>query len=340
MIKHFIYILILGIFLNNCKEKTDLSKESFLLVLAKKGEVVLMRNNQEMTIEVSSFVMKGDTIRTGEASGMDLEFPNGALLRMKEKTTISINSILSQEDTQVEIALNRGKIFSKIKNKLKEKESFRIKTPTMIAGVRGTEFSVSEEEIPKVMVLEGEVSTEKESLPISSVSAGKKAEGQALEISDLSPEEKKELESDSVSLIPSTAEFKENSQKLLIDFKESQKTLIESQKTKNQDELKEQKERNQTELESQKESNRENLNTQKEKNNEELGNQTGKDKTNLNEQKESGKKAGNDIKSKGKEELSGVKKEAESEKEKINNTKNSMDAIKNPNLLESVKPKK
>jgi hypothetical protein len=64
MIKHFIYILILGIFLNNCKEKTDLSKESFLLVLAKKGEVVLMLNNQEMAIEVSSFIMKGDTILT------------------------------------------------------------------------------------------------------------------------------------------------------------------------------------------------------------------------------------------------------------------------------------
>jgi hypothetical protein len=340
MIKHFIYILILGIFLNNCKEKADLSKESFLLVLAKKGEVVLLRNNQEMAIEASNFVMKGDTIRTGEASAVDLEFPNGALLRVKERTTISINSILSQEDTQVEIALNRGKIFSKIKNKLKDKESFRIKTPTMVAGVRGTEFSVSEDEIPKIMVLEGEVSAEKDSSPVSSVSAGKKAEGEALEISDLSPEEKKELESDSMSLMPSVGEFKENARKLLTDFKESQKTLIEDQKTKNQDDLKGQKERDQTELESQKESNRENLNTQKEKNNEELGNQTGKDKSNLNQQKESGKKEASEIKDKGKDAISGVKKEAESEKEKINSTKSSMDAIKNPNLLESVKPKK
>ena len=340
MKKHFIYIMIFGIFFNNCKEKADLSKESFLLVLSKKGDVVLLRNNQEMAVQASSFVMKGDTIRTGEASGMDLEFPNGALLRIKERTSISINSILSQEDTQVEIALNRGKIFSKIKNKLKDKESFRIKTPTMIAGVRGTEFSVSEEEIPKIMVLEGEVSAEKESSPIVPVSAGKKAEGEMLEISDLSPEEKKELESDSMSLIPSTGEFKENAQRLLTDFKESQKTLIEDQKTKNQDDLKGQKERNQNELESQKESNRENLNTQKEKNNEELGNQSGKDKSNLSEEKESGKKESSDIKAKGKDAISGVKKEAESEKEKINNTKNSMDAIKNPNLLDSVKPKK
>ena len=61
-----------------------------------------------------------------EASGIDLEFPNGALLRVKEKTSISITSILSQEDTQVEIALNRGKIFSKIKNKLKERDFYRI----------------------------------------------------------------------------------------------------------------------------------------------------------------------------------------------------------------------
>ena len=332
--------MIFGIFFNNCKGKADLSKESFLLVLSKKGDVVLLRNNQEMTVEASSFVMKGDTIRTGEASGMDLEFPNGALLRIKERTSVSINSILSQEDTQVEIALNSGKIFSKIKNKLKDKESFRIKTPTMIAGVRGTEFSVSEEEIPKIMVLEGEVSAEKESSPILPVSAGKKAEGEILEISDLSPDEKKELETDSMSLVPSTVEFKENAQRLLTEFKESQKTLIEDQKTKNQDDLKGQKERNQNELESQKESNRENLNTQKEKNNEELGNQTGKDKTNLNEQKESGKKENIDIKAKGKDAISAVKKEAESEKEKINSTKNSMDAIKNSNLLDSVKPKK
>jgi len=340
MIKQSIYILFFVIFLNNCKGKADLSKESFLLILSKKGDVVLMRNNQEIAVEASGFVMQGDTIRTGEASGIDLEFPNGALLRVKEKTSISITSILSQEDSQVEIALNRGKIFSKIKNKLKERDFYRIKTPTMVAGVRGTEFSISEEEIPKIMVLEGEVSAEKKSSPISSVSAGKKAEGDTLELSDLSPEEKKELESDSISLIPSSGEFKENAQRLLVDFKESQKTLIESQKTKNQNELTEQKEKNQTELESQKATNRENLNTQIEKNNEELGNQTGKDKTNLNEQKQSGKKEANDMKAKSKDEISGVKKEAESEKDRINSTKNSMDAIKNPNLLESVKPKK
>jgi hypothetical protein len=46
------------------------------------------------------------------------------------------------------------------------------------------------------------------------------------------------------------------------------------------------------------------------------------------------------MKAKSKDEISGVKKEAESEKDRINSTKNSMDAIKNPNLLESVKPKK
>ncbi|NBU97519.1 MAG: hypothetical protein EBS19_04755 [Spirochaetia bacterium] len=340
MIRYFVCVLVFGILFNNCKERFDMSKESLLLVLSKKGNALLLRNNQEIPIQVSSFVMKGDTIRTGEASGVDLEFPNGALLRIKEKSTVSINSILSQEDTEIDIALDRGKIFSKIKNKLKDKEYFRIRTPTMTAGVRGTEFSVSEEDIPKVMVLEGEVSLEKESLPISSVKAGKKAEGESLEISDLSPEEKKELEADSMSLIPPTTEFKENSQKLLIDFKESQKSLIESQKTKNQDELNEEKERNQNELDSQKDSNRENLNTQKEKNKEELNNQTGKDKSNLNQQIESGKNENMNIKSKGKDAISGVKKETEAEKEKINNTKNSMDAIKNQNLLESVKPKK
>ncbi len=340
MTKRIIFVLILGFLWNNCKEKTDMTKESVLLVLSKKGEVELIRDNKTEPLQLNSFVVKGDLIQTKAGSSVDLEFPGGALLRVKENSSLRINSILFQENTQVELNLLKGKVFAKIKNKLKEKESFRIKTPTMIAGVRGTEFSVSEDEIPKIMVLEGEVSAEKEAIPTIAVVSGKKAEGEGLVISDLTPEEKSELEADSGNLLPSTLEFRENSQKLYNEFKESQKILLEEQKSKNQDELRGQIESNQNNLNNQIETDQDNLNTQKEKNREDMRNQTGQDKSNLSEQKDSGKKEASDIKSKGKEALSGVKKDVESEKERINSAKNSMDTIKNQNLMESVKPKK
>jgi hypothetical protein len=334
-------LLTLSLFLHSdCKSKPNPTSESILVITSKSGQVSFLRGDMELPGEIGSLLIPGDKISTESSSFVDLELPGGALLRIKPESEVSITSLLSAEGLQVEFQLNRGKIHSKIKNKLKPKESFRIKTPTMVAGVRGTDFSVSGEESGKVMVLEGSVGIESTtSSEEVYVDSGKKGQGDSLEILDLTEEEKKELLNDSSSLSGKWEELKNQIQENLQELKEKQGHLLQIQKEGNQNTLNEQKARNQEGLEDQKTRDRNSLNTQKETDKGNLESQKTKGSKEVQSQLESGKAGVQEIQNNSKDASKEIQQGANSQKKQINDLKNSMDTLKNTNPLESVKPK-
>jgi len=76
----------------------------------------------------------GDVIVTGARALAVIDLANGTTLKLKEKTTLAIDSI--GESTSVR--LTAGGVFTTIARKLTGR--FSVNTQTAVAGVRGTEF--------------------------------------------------------------------------------------------------------------------------------------------------------------------------------------------------------
>ncbi len=101
------------------------------------GTAYLVDADQNKTPAVEGqAVAEGDIIEVGEDSFVDIAFdPEWKnVSRLEEGSRISIRSLQNTE-----LDLTKGSIYSKLKN-LPRESSFEVRTPTAIAGVRGSEF--------------------------------------------------------------------------------------------------------------------------------------------------------------------------------------------------------
>ena len=104
-------------------------------------------------ISLKMFIRKDDRINTKEGHVL-LQIGDEVLTRIESGTTVEVAKLFDNNETQ--LALHQGQLISKVK-KL-EKNSFTIKTPTAVASVRGTAYSVSYYENRSVVaVKEGRV---------------------------------------------------------------------------------------------------------------------------------------------------------------------------------------
>jgi len=111
------------------------------------GEVMVQRKDtgEWEPIAPGNVLSGGDTIKTLPASKARLQFPSGSVIEVNENTLLSIEQ-LARKTPQApgggEVFLLGGRIKATIE-KLQEGTTFRVKTPTAIAGVRGTIFYVN-----------------------------------------------------------------------------------------------------------------------------------------------------------------------------------------------------
>jgi len=103
-----------------------------------KGVGEALRVEGFVKLKVSDPIFEGDTLRTRANSLMKIKFFDGKIVSMAEKTKIQID-IYSKNK---EITTSRGGVRSIIDKALEKDESFKIKTTTAVAGVRGTDFVV------------------------------------------------------------------------------------------------------------------------------------------------------------------------------------------------------
>jgi hypothetical protein len=103
---------------------------------------------------------EGDTVITGKASWASIEMDDDKEIRIGENTQINISELKgAAAENQTGISLWTGKVWAGIKKTLNVRSKFEIKTSTTVAGVRGTQFFVGQEEgKTDVAVLEGTVS--------------------------------------------------------------------------------------------------------------------------------------------------------------------------------------
>jgi len=104
------------------------------------GDVVSVEPNGETALEIGDPVRGGQTIRVGSGGSCELQFPGCAVVRIQEDTILEISVIdLSSGSSSIGMAMATGSVLCKVR-KLVEGESFAVTTPSIVCGVRGTEF--------------------------------------------------------------------------------------------------------------------------------------------------------------------------------------------------------
>lgn len=101
--------------------------------LLKKGDRVT--NNQEVAVAGKSRI--------------EMLFPDGTVMRLSEKSRLKMNELAFNKQTErknVKVGLSAGRLWAKVKKLTTPDSSVEVRTPSAVAGVRGTVYRVNVEE--------------------------------------------------------------------------------------------------------------------------------------------------------------------------------------------------
>lgn len=101
------------------------------------GDVSVQTGGNRRDAAIGDEVSAGDAIFTGPKSLAVIDLANSTTVKLKENTSLAINSI---GDT-TSVTLTTGAVFTSIARKLTGR--FSVQTKTAVCGVRGTEFFVA-----------------------------------------------------------------------------------------------------------------------------------------------------------------------------------------------------
>jgi len=131
-------------------------------ILALEGKVQVQRAKGEDWIDASvgMAILSSDKIKTMFASSAIIELKDKSRITVAENSVITFSNISNKK--KMNIKLNFGGLNANVfKKNLNEKKSFKVSTPVAVAGVRGTNFEVSEgTEGSGFLVIEGVVEVE------------------------------------------------------------------------------------------------------------------------------------------------------------------------------------
>lgn len=104
----------------------------------------------------------GDSIKTGAGSKARLVFEDGTLMVVGELSVFKISALAADYAASTrnsKVSLESGSMRAVVSKKLTAGSGFTVETPTAIAGVRGTDFSVEldDEQTTSVTVFDGQV---------------------------------------------------------------------------------------------------------------------------------------------------------------------------------------
>ncbi|MBC7467325.1 MAG: FecR domain-containing protein [Bdellovibrio sp.] len=187
----------------------------FLIV---KGEVKVKKADDQMQVaKVGLKVVPGDTIISGVDSRAKIVMSDRNVISISPSTTLKIEKYSTEkdkDDKNVELSLSEGKVRSDVKQEYDgEKTKYLIRTPTAVAGVRGTQFITSfdsKTNVTEVITLTGKVAFT--SIATSSMVEVGKGQSSSMK-KDQSPEAPKIVPSDTLKSIDLEAGGKESKDK-------------------------------------------------------------------------------------------------------------------------------
>ena len=157
---NIIFAVILFMMLSGCGKKEapvqNAEAEFFFKVQFVLGDVKISGSAGDKAASQGDELKAGDIIITGKKAVADLVFGTSGVVRINENSRITISSIADKSNNNTEMNMDNGKVFLTL-SKLKG-TGFKVKTPTAVASVRGTSFTVlSDKKGAKLSVVKGTV---------------------------------------------------------------------------------------------------------------------------------------------------------------------------------------
>ncbi len=100
-------------------------------------------------------VKKDQEVGVAERSRIELQFPDGTVMRLSEKSRLKMSELAFNKQTQsknVKVDLSVGKLWAKVKKLATPDSSVEVKTSNAVAGVRGTVYRVNVDEDKSALV--------------------------------------------------------------------------------------------------------------------------------------------------------------------------------------------
>jgi hypothetical protein len=112
-----------------------------------KGEAQYSTGGAWQPLKSGMTLMSGSVIQTAEGAEVDLDMGPSGVLKVEPSSTVSIDKLTVEKTsadtiTETQLDVRKGKIAGKTKGSLSSASRYEIKTPTGVAGIRGTVFSV------------------------------------------------------------------------------------------------------------------------------------------------------------------------------------------------------
>jgi hypothetical protein len=105
------------------------------------GDVLVKSATVSQQAAAGQYLNLNDSITTGKDSIADLTFGTTGVIRVSPDTDVLVSSLVSGTSDKTTLDMKNGNVlctFAKLK-----KTEFQVKTPTAVAGIRGTSFSVT-----------------------------------------------------------------------------------------------------------------------------------------------------------------------------------------------------
>ena len=126
------------------------------------GDVQVLPNSQTTwgKAKISDKVYKGDRIKTGLSSRVEIDMPDGSTIRVDQSSIFDIKDIKTEEDDgedDMSFSLWAGNIWAKFKKVVSGRSSRTIESPSAVVAIRGTtlEMNVNAQLTTRVSVEEG-----------------------------------------------------------------------------------------------------------------------------------------------------------------------------------------
>ncbi len=156
-----------------CKGKSEVATEVRTARLTMiSGKVTCANNGIERSISLGDYLTAADVLKTEKGAGAEIFIKGQGLMKVSESTEIQMGKVLSGEQTTVDVKSGSVAVFLKKQDRQGE---FTIKSPTAVAGVRGTSFlvTVDSQDSSRFALLDGAIELKNDK---SSVVMGKPGE--------------------------------------------------------------------------------------------------------------------------------------------------------------------
>lgn len=130
-------ILLITIFFN-FSVKIPVVEASFVTTLEElNGEVIVIREGQEITPQQGFLLKSDDIVKTGASSKAAIRFLDQSVSRLDENTEVKISRLfinpLNKTETAVELVLQQGRVWSRVINLIDDLSHFQVKAKNTVA---------------------------------------------------------------------------------------------------------------------------------------------------------------------------------------------------------------